>query len=283
MFAEMNEGYTGQRSERTEYVLEQGPDERYLEVPASSHHLADFLPHVQVSVCRHCNSGWMSRMEVAGEDLLDPMIRGEEVVLGPGEQTLLAAWVSKCAYGYISQTMPENLPFSTEEYRALIKEQRPPERALIWMGHSTAPPAYIAMMVEPFFFTLPGRESDPISKLPPAAAAVYLAAHSVVFVGHWLPEDNATALNRWERDLFDKRSRQGLRRIWPPSTDIAWPTEDIPETQLWAQATFMQDMVERMALPLTGRTAEEVAEIAAEYWAGADPLDLRAKWEALER
>jgi hypothetical protein len=48
------------------------------------------------------------------------------------------------------------------------------------MGHSTAPPAYIAIIVEPFFFTLPGRESDPISKLPPAAAAVYLAAHFTV-------------------------------------------------------------------------------------------------------
>jgi hypothetical protein len=53
MFAEMNEGYTGQRSE-TEYV--QGLDERHLAVPASSRHVADFLPHVQVSVCRHCNS-----------------------------------------------------------------------------------------------------------------------------------------------------------------------------------------------------------------------------------
>jgi hypothetical protein len=50
----------------------------------------------------------MSRIEIAVEDLLDPMIRGEEVVLEPGEQTLLAAWVSTCAYGDISQTMAEN-------------------------------------------------------------------------------------------------------------------------------------------------------------------------------
>jgi hypothetical protein len=129
-FAEMNQGYTGQRSEWTEYILEQGLDERYLEVPASSRHVADFLPHVQVSVCRHCNSGWMSRMEIAVEDIRDPMISGEEAVLGPDEQTLLAAWVSKCAYGYISETKPENLPFSTEEYRALMTEKRPAGRAL---------------------------------------------------------------------------------------------------------------------------------------------------------
>jgi hypothetical protein len=31
-FAEMNDGYTGQRFERTEYVLAKGPDERYQEV-----------------------------------------------------------------------------------------------------------------------------------------------------------------------------------------------------------------------------------------------------------
>jgi hypothetical protein len=138
------------------------------------------------------------------------------------------------------------------------------------------------MMVEPFFFTLPGRESDPIRKVPPAAAAVYLAAHSVVFVGHWLPEDNSMALDRWEQEVFDEADRQGLRRIWPPSADIAWPTEDIPEDRLWAQATFMREVVERMALPLTGRTAEEIEEIAAEYWAGDDPLDLRARWGDLE-
>jgi hypothetical protein len=96
------------------------------------------------------------------------------------------------------------------------------------MGRSTAPQAYIGMIVRPFFFTPPSRETEPMEGLPPAAASVYLAGHSVVFIGYWMPEDDPDALDEWEQNLFDKAGREGLRRIWPPTADIAWPTEDIP-------------------------------------------------------
>jgi hypothetical protein len=36
--------------------------------------------------------------------------------------------------------------------------------------------------------------------------------------------------------------------------------------------------MERVGLPITGRTPAEHKEIIDEYLAGADPLDLHAKW-----
>jgi hypothetical protein len=104
-----------------------------------------------------------------------------------------------------------------------------------------------------------------------------------VFIGHRTPEDNPDALNEWEQNLFDRAGREGLRRIWPPAADIAWPTEDIPDNRLAEQMMFMQDLAELIALPLTGRRAEEIQQIATEYRAaGEDPRDIRAKWGKLE-
>jgi hypothetical protein len=64
-----------------------------------------------------------------------------------------------------------------------------------------------------------------VGELPPRGAGLYLAAHSVVFIGHWLPHD---LLTQWE-DIFDDQIQNGLSSIWPPSAEIVWPTPDIPE------------------------------------------------------
>ena len=72
MYEVINDGYAGQRFEETQHVMTTGGGDRYQEVPANARHIASFLPHVQVGVCQPCNNGWMSRMEVAVRDLLDP-------------------------------------------------------------------------------------------------------------------------------------------------------------------------------------------------------------------
>jgi hypothetical protein len=68
----MSEGRSGQRFERSEYVLQRDGENRLREVVTEQRHVAEFLPDVRVDVCSNCNNGWMAAMEIAVRDLLDP-------------------------------------------------------------------------------------------------------------------------------------------------------------------------------------------------------------------
>src|SRR5579864_3378317 len=49
-------------------------------------------------VCRkHCNGGWMSRLEAAAKPILTPLIIGQPTYLGQAEQAQVAAWITKTA------------------------------------------------------------------------------------------------------------------------------------------------------------------------------------------
>jgi hypothetical protein len=270
------QGYKGQRFTRAEQVMNLDPTGRYQEFVIPSRHVASYLPHVQVGVCRDCNSRWMSRLEIAAQDLLDPMIRGKPAQLGPEEQSLLATWASKCAYTYAAEWDLRNRPWSTEDYRDLMNMREPSQRALIWLGHSTANMAYVGQMVLPMFATPIGTPADTYADLPPTFASAYLAAHSVVFIAHWLPHPIIDS-GKWE-DLFDDQIRRGLSRIWPPTDVIDWPTADIPEGRLVHQAEFLERFSMAVALPTVGRTPAEIDAIVAQYASGAEPSALRAKW-----
>jgi hypothetical protein len=64
----MIERRSGQRFERSEYVLQRDSDNRLLEDVTDQRHVAEFLPNVRVDVCSNCNNGWMAAMEIAVRD-----------------------------------------------------------------------------------------------------------------------------------------------------------------------------------------------------------------------
>lgn len=278
-FEKLNDSYTGQRYRSTEQVVTRDSDDRYIEKSGPSRHVNSFLPHVQVGVCEPCNTGWMSHMEEAVMALLDKMIQGERINLDHNAQILLAAWAAKCWYAYASEWDHQNRPFAEAEYEELRTVSEPPGRALIWLGFSTAPLAYISEMVQPLFLTLPSTPTEHLVDAPPGAAGCYLAAHSVIFLAHWLPDDLATS-GAWEEDIFDNRRREGLVRIWPPLTSlVSWPTPEITEGTLVDQVLFIDHLHQTLALPFRGLDQDQIERVAAEYLSGANPRDLRAREE----
>ena len=46
------------------------------------------------NVCKPCNNEWMKTIEEAAKPILEPMIKGETVVLKEREQTTLATWIT---------------------------------------------------------------------------------------------------------------------------------------------------------------------------------------------
>ncbi len=180
-------------------------------------------------------------------------------------------------YAYVCEAQAENRPWTEAEYRALMNDQVPSPRALIWLAHSTAPMAYIGLDVHPMYITPPGYRGDLMTNDPPAACGSYIAAHSVVVIAHWLPD---SLLHVWENQLFDQGARRGLSRIWPTSDEpIAWPTTEIPEDRLFRQATFTRYLADIASLPTEGLTETEYRALLGEYEAGADPRELRARHE----
>lgn len=268
-------GYAGDRFQRKEPSLREDSDGRYVSVREPREHQNLLLPAVKVSVCRACNNGWMSRLEIEAQDILDPMFRGEEVDLSVQQQATLAAWVSKSLYAYTSEWAQENRPWSFEEYRDLAVRREPSPHAYIWMGRSTADTAQVGMQVVPIYTASLDTPPDQVATIPPGGANGYLAAHSVVFIGHWLPEP-AVADGFWE-EFFDN-VRAGLTRIWPRPEPIGWPMPDIPKNRLTRQREYLPTMVDAAGFHLLGRTAEEVAQIMADARSGLSPEDLNRKW-----
>jgi hypothetical protein len=118
-FSLLAEQYKGKRFQREEPVLKLDAEGRYRQQTAGTRHVAELLPYVQVPVCQRCNNGWMSQLEIVCQDILDPMIRGERMYLGPDDQITLATWASKCFYAYASVWDQTNIPWSPDEYRDL--------------------------------------------------------------------------------------------------------------------------------------------------------------------
>jgi hypothetical protein len=271
-------GYMGERYQRQGHLMYIDPDDRFQMRAHSREHQSTLLPSVQVPVCRNCNSGWMSRLEIAAQDILDPMIRVEEVEISIDSQIVLATWASKCMYAYASEWDFSNRPWLAGEYRDLMVRREPSARAYIWMGYSTADTARVAASLIPIFLAPLATPGDQVGTVPPGGANGYLAAHSVVFLAHWLPEA-AVQAGFWE-EFFDT-VRAGLTRIWPPYEPIGWPMPDISGWQLARQRDYLPDMFQEAGFHLAGRTPAEVQQIEADIEAGMSVEDVHSKWGGL--
>ena len=85
--------------------------------PARIHSSFNF---VQGHVCEECNTGWMSRLEVAAKPILVPLIEKESSIdsLSPEEADIVGKWVIKTAYMH-SWTSPLKQPVQPEHLQAL--------------------------------------------------------------------------------------------------------------------------------------------------------------------
>lgn len=262
------EGEAGRRFLRNERALRLDPEGRYQDDVVASQHVGELLPFVTVPVCSTCNNGWMSNLETQAQSILHPLISGQPAVVSPDQQAQLAGWAAKCFYAYTSTWTSTNNPFMPQEYLDLAATQRPPGRAFIWMGRSYTPTAQVALGVDPLPFFPVDTPGDQLGELPPGGGEAYLATHSVVFIGHWMPD----AMTGTYKKLIPRKTRRwrGLQRIWPPGPAFKWPTWDIPHQLLTAERTHLQRGMATVAVGnLEGMTPEE-AERATQAWAAGE-------------
>jgi hypothetical protein len=267
----MSEGRSGQRFERSEYVLQRDGENRLREVVTEQRHVAEFLPDVRVDVCSNCNNGWMAAMEIAVRDLLDPVMRsdGTDVTawLEPEDQVLLATWMSKCVYAYSADLTPQNRPWSKSEYFDLRSSQKPSPRAVVWAGKNVGLTADIVLSLTPLWImSLRMQGEDPEG--PPGAACAWLSANTVVFYAQWWPPERVVTAVPERLAAEDVDS---MLRIWPPSEPTAWPSALVEDDNAFALIDRFATMRDRMGISVDGLTIEEIDAIKSDLLASGPP------------
>lgn len=267
----------GPRPGWSDYEVVTDADGRFVSVAKPRPGLIPILPEVTVKiVCARCNNGWMSKLETDAGGLIQRLMADERIDLSPAEQELLALWVAKTMLVYSKCREPINQPFADADFRALYRTRKPPDRAMLWIGRSDAPHAQVAMSLEPILWAPKEATPAEVAVMQPTTANVYLAAHGVVFIGHFFPAFEEFDEVARRMLSFAPNARIGLQRLWPMRGRVRWPLAPISPDALDAQREYLGRMSNDLALPMVGLTPEEVAQAAEMFSAGTEP---KAIWD----
>lgn len=274
----MSLGRNGRRFQQTEYVPHRGA------LVSRQQHIAEFLPDVVADVCRDCNSGWMAMMEGEVKALLGPAMDvspGRTIdsarILNPyyvatesassvqplplltkANQTLLAAWFSKCVYAYSVATTSElNRPWTLEQFAALRNRKMPLNGARVWMGRSKGLYSDIVLSLAPIQMISLEREAT-IDPGRPRMASAWLSANGFVFFGIWMPVDMRRA-KLPERLAYPHLT--GLRRIWPPSSSGNWSDKLVSDNDAQALINLLPGIRDREGIPIEELSPAKIRSI----------------------
>ncbi len=87
-------------------------------------------------VCETCNSGWMSELEHAVSQLLDPRALSGRL-LNQGEQTLLATWAFKTALTLNAAQPHDQRTIPVEMARSFGRNRELPDGTYVWLASYT--------------------------------------------------------------------------------------------------------------------------------------------------
>lgn len=162
------------------------------------------------SVCRQCNSGWMSRLEMAARPLITRMLDGRATSLGRTEQEVVSTWLVKTALVGGSKFNPGLDP---EFFVRFHSDKKVGASTRVWLSAA-------AHREQHYLDFRPLRvEADerPPPLIPNAFCALIAVGHFAGLVVSWL--DLKPALRR----LLD-RFQTFLIPIWPSTRSSAvWP------------------------------------------------------------
>jgi hypothetical protein len=175
---------------------------------------------VQVrSVCRTCNSGWLSGLEGETASLIKPMLSGLAMELHEAQQQTLAFWAVKTAVTMQEANRSIGLPIPPEQIEALYHAHptRPrvlPNQVMVWLARHRGPSLGLSYLVC-FTTSAPG-VFTPRDTTQQHRYWVALRIGNVAFhiLGHTMnPGEVRVTANPY-----------ALLRLWPPGSPVTvWP------------------------------------------------------------
>lgn len=164
------------------------------------------------AVCRDCNNGWMSRLEVATKPLLLALFQRGARQLTAQDQETLATWSIKTAL-MIQALRPHTRVVFPDQCKDLYEYRKPPLGSTVWLAHYDGPWALAAWPV-----TM--RVSQ--TKIPfrptivQANACMTTLLFGNVLLRVWLLRDHVHS------DETGKWSGPCWPTIWPTTDSLRW-------------------------------------------------------------
>ena len=168
-------------------------------------------------VCRECNNGWMSQLEVQAQRFLQPMLLGVHCGLDVAGQSTIALWSVKTAMVLDALDQPDQRAYAQLERKKLRMLSAIPWRTTVWLATSVD---------LSYFMSLKNRHLDAESSSKIAGVSITMALAHVVFqvltirvptdVG---PATQVTANVRrgpWDLATVQIWPTLSAKAIWPP-------------------------------------------------------------------
>jgi hypothetical protein len=178
-------------------------------------------------VCKDCNNGWMSRLEMAVRPIFEPMMPGtRRLTLQQSEQETLAFWITKTAMT-MQLSHPTRRPdaIPSAHYSELYKEQRPPWLSQVWIAgctHDDRPsdlpmPMVGRCRITPLKRFRPDDIAADQPTLPAYSVAMSMGNLAMLVFGHQYAGSRA-------RLSWKDAMGEALVQIWPAVTPtVEWP------------------------------------------------------------
>lgn len=227
--------------------------------------VAELLPHVTVDVCRDCNGGWMKSLEDDAKKVLGPWTSAAwPFQLDRSAQTLIAAWSTKSWMAYTLIHKRDTGPFAFDERKAMVGSPAPLARSGIWIVHSDAPTAHVAMGLRPTLMTPSGEVPD-VTTAPNNAGFGFLAYAGLVFFIPIAPADDSPLLDLVEDELD---SIGYAKRIWPVSDSASFPERCAPAPVMSDLLAIASNVLRAVNLPVVGLSKSDLDAVQRAYAAG---------------
>ncbi len=168
------------------------------------------------SVCRKCNSGWMSQLESVIEPILGPILRGQDRHLDDEDRNVLAVWVFKTFLMIHEQARtPPLVP--RRHYTHLFHARTPPDQVRIWLAALGQPldAPVVATRASVEHLEFEGTDDPDV----PGATRFYGASISL---GPFMACILGNIDTEFVPGIVGELSNQ-LVALWPASAAVVWP------------------------------------------------------------
>jgi len=171
------------------------------------------------TVCKSCNEGWMSALEVANTPLIGPPIDDISITLSEPQQWAIAAWSVKTAMVMDSTTVAARPLFYTQTERDELKSSSlTPRGTAVWLGRFLGLRSIGAVSVDTKY------RISGVDELCPGRITTFLLGALVIQVMtvHILPEYGDRriridpAQGPWDHLLVTAWPTAGRKIYWPP-------------------------------------------------------------------
>ena len=169
-----------------------------------------FIDYKAKAVCRACNEGWMSRLEVSARPHLEPLMRGTEATLDDEARHQIALWGLKTALTTDLAKEAGHRSAPDSDFTALYEAQDVLPETFEWLGRTVDADG--------------GSATHRRFNVDAGAVKGVDGWHASLHVGYLVIHVTRLAVGPGHMELRSNRS-EALLRLWPQDAPVTWPPE----------------------------------------------------------